>query len=211
VVVDGAHAREGSPRPRGRASDTREQILDVAERLFSTQGYEATSLREIAEQMGFSKAALYYHFTSKTDILMALHLRLHEVGLGALDQWGRPPSGLAEWGEALQSIATEIVAHRDLLVLHTRNRAAFAELEAHHTHDEQTRDLEAMVRAALSDPTLTAAERVRLAAAIGSVMFGAVSVGEFLGDVPVEDVVAELRAAVARILGLDTPLAPPGA
>jgi AcrR family transcriptional regulator len=43
-------------------SDTRTRIQDVALDLFIEQGYEATSLREIAEKLGVTKAALYYHF-----------------------------------------------------------------------------------------------------------------------------------------------------
>ena len=62
---------------------TRERILDIALDLFTGQGYEKTSLRQIAERLGFSKAAIYYHFASKEDILMALHMRLHEFGRGA--------------------------------------------------------------------------------------------------------------------------------
>jgi AcrR family transcriptional regulator len=56
---------------------TRERILDIALDLFIDKGYDKTSLREIAEKLGFSKAALYYHFASKDDILLALHQRLH--------------------------------------------------------------------------------------------------------------------------------------
>jgi len=63
---------------------TRERILDIALELFTEQGYEKTSLRQIAERLGFSKAAIYYHFASKEDILIELHLRLHEFGRGAL-------------------------------------------------------------------------------------------------------------------------------
>src|SRR5689334_20968755 len=40
--------------------------------LFTRQGYEATSLREIAERLGVTKAALYYHFRSKEDIVRSL-------------------------------------------------------------------------------------------------------------------------------------------
>ena len=65
------------------ASSTRERILDVALELFGAQGYDGTSLRQIAEQLGVTKAALYYHFESKEDILRALHMRLHEFGKGA--------------------------------------------------------------------------------------------------------------------------------
>ena len=41
----------------------------VALELFAEQGYEKTSLREIAERLGVTKAALYYHFKSKEDIV----------------------------------------------------------------------------------------------------------------------------------------------
>lgn len=48
---------------------TRDRIKAVALELFTEQGYEATSLREIAERLGVSKAALYYHFKSKDEIV----------------------------------------------------------------------------------------------------------------------------------------------
>ena len=41
----------------------------MALELFAEQGYEKTSLREIAERLGVTKAALYYHFKSKEDIV----------------------------------------------------------------------------------------------------------------------------------------------
>jgi len=49
--------------------DTRSRIQQVALELFTEQGYEATSLREIAERLGVTKAALYYHFKTKDDIV----------------------------------------------------------------------------------------------------------------------------------------------
>jgi AcrR family transcriptional regulator len=54
-----------------RAGDTRERIKEVALELFTEQGYEQTSLREIAERLGVTKAALYYHFKSKEEIVGA--------------------------------------------------------------------------------------------------------------------------------------------
>jgi len=51
---------------------TRERIQRVALELFTEQGYEATSLREIAERLGVTKAALYYHFKTKEDIVTSL-------------------------------------------------------------------------------------------------------------------------------------------
>ena len=51
---------------------TRGRIQDVALELFTEQGYEGTSLREIAERLGVTKAALYYHFKTKEDIVASL-------------------------------------------------------------------------------------------------------------------------------------------
>jgi len=51
---------------------TRTRILDIARELFTTQGYGSTSIAQIAERLGTSKAALYYHFKSKEEILDAL-------------------------------------------------------------------------------------------------------------------------------------------
>jgi AcrR family transcriptional regulator len=53
-------------------TDTRTRIQDVALRLFNEKGYEATSLREIADEIGVTKAALYYHFKTKEEIVTSL-------------------------------------------------------------------------------------------------------------------------------------------
>jgi AcrR family transcriptional regulator len=53
-------------------ADTRTRIQEIALKLFVEQGYEATSLREIAEALGVTKAALYYHFKSKDEIVTSL-------------------------------------------------------------------------------------------------------------------------------------------
>jgi AcrR family transcriptional regulator len=68
------------------APRTRERILDAALTLFAEKGYEATSMREIAAQLGITKAALYYHFDSKADIVRAM-----------LADVERQVTGLVEW------------------------------------------------------------------------------------------------------------------
>jgi AcrR family transcriptional regulator len=54
------------------AVDTRERILDVAVDLFAEVGYDKASIRELANRLGFTSAALYYHFRNKQEILTAL-------------------------------------------------------------------------------------------------------------------------------------------
>ena len=60
---------EYGPAERG---NTRERILDIALDLFSVQGYDKTSIREISDKLGLSKASIYYHFPSKEEILVSL-------------------------------------------------------------------------------------------------------------------------------------------
>ncbi|HUX70238.1 MAG TPA: helix-turn-helix domain-containing protein [Cellulomonadaceae bacterium] len=52
-----------------RRSDTRTEIQRIALSRFTQDGYDKTSLREIAEELGVTKAALYYHFRTKEEIL----------------------------------------------------------------------------------------------------------------------------------------------
>ena len=55
--------------------DTKEKILDTAERLFGEQGYGATSLRHIITEAGVNLAAVHYHFGSKEELLDAIVAR----------------------------------------------------------------------------------------------------------------------------------------
>ena len=56
------------PKP----SDTKQRILDVARDLFTTQGVQRTSLQDIADRLGITKPALYYHFPSRDDLVRSI-------------------------------------------------------------------------------------------------------------------------------------------
>jgi AcrR family transcriptional regulator len=71
-----------------RRSGTRDKIQTVALELFAEHGYEKTSLREIAERLDVSKAALYYHFKTKEDIVVSL-FEDFIAGIDGLVTWGR--------------------------------------------------------------------------------------------------------------------------
>ncbi len=57
---------------REHRDETRARILDAALQLIASHGFAATSTREISERLGFTKAALYYHFRTKAELLAAL-------------------------------------------------------------------------------------------------------------------------------------------
>ena len=64
-----------SPSSRAvQAERTSQQILETARRLFAELGYDATSLQMIADEIGLTKAAVYYHFRAKSELLRAIML-----------------------------------------------------------------------------------------------------------------------------------------
>jgi len=79
-----------SPRPknrtrsRGAGQETPERILDVAERLVQTRGFNGMSYADIAEVLGVTKASLHYHYPTKADLGARLISRYDEVFLRAL-------------------------------------------------------------------------------------------------------------------------------
>ena len=60
-------------KPQARAAVTRDLLLRAAEQVFARVGYEKAQVDEIAEAAGFSKGALYAHFTSKEALFLALY------------------------------------------------------------------------------------------------------------------------------------------
>jgi TetR/AcrR family transcriptional regulator, transcriptional repressor for nem operon len=71
-------------QPQAAPEDTRSRILDVAEHLVQTRGFNGFSYADIASELGVTKAALHYHFASKADLGDALIDRYAERFFAAL-------------------------------------------------------------------------------------------------------------------------------
>jgi AcrR family transcriptional regulator len=190
-----------SIEPETTQPSTRDRILDIALDLFTEQGFDATSLRQIAERLGVTKAALYYHFESKDDILMALHMRLHEFGRTALLRMANEeePVTLELWGELLDEIVGEMLAQRTLFLMHQRNEAALEKLHREE-HDAEHEDIQNQFRRLLADPRLPVRDRVRLAASFGVVFTGLFLTGDVFADVDNAELGQLLRETVHDVL-----------
>src|ERR1700753_66169 len=107
----------------GRRGDTRARIQKIALELFAEQGYERTSLREIAERLGVTKAALYYHFKSKEDIVRSFPE--HYFGqLDALMPWGHEqPQSAGTATELLDRYITVVMESGEVFRFLERNQA----------------------------------------------------------------------------------------
>ncbi|HEX4705278.1 MAG TPA: helix-turn-helix domain-containing protein [Pseudonocardiaceae bacterium] len=174
-----------------RRSGTRDKIQSVALELFAEQGYEKTSLREIAERLGVTKAALYYHFPTKDDIVASLF----DDFLGEVDQ-------IIDWaGDQVvdASIRKEIV-HRYAAVLITGSGAAM--LQFVHGNQSAVRDLKHSSRLfdrfrtlnrLLTDPNAALADQIKSNMALAMLHIGT------FGPMEVAASTAERQAAALEV------------
>jgi AcrR family transcriptional regulator len=200
-----AEQSEGVTHP----GSTRERILDIALELFADQGYDKTSLRDIAERLGTTKAALYYHFERKQDILLELHLRLHGLGREALEQLEQLEDGQARadaWPGLVDHFIDQVVDNRELVLLHQRNHSALQELTNNERHRAENDDIEQQFRRVLESPSIPLAQRVRMVCSLGAVVSALVGAEGLFGDVPMPELAELVRDAVRDLLGASTPL-----
>jgi AcrR family transcriptional regulator len=152
---------------RGRASGTRQRILDIAGELFARQGFTGTSIADIAGELGTTTAALYYHFRSKADILNAL-LAEPMVAYKRIIETLESGSPSAE--DLLGAFIDLTVDSRELAAIIDRDPAVLAMIDEQlsRTSEEMTQQ----VMAALAGPGADRASLIRANAAF-SVIKGA--------------------------------------
>src|SRR5713101_9420138 len=68
------HERPVTPK----AEETRERIVDAALKLFRDEGFDETTMRDIAAEAGVATGAAYYYFRSKEELVMAFYMRTAE-------------------------------------------------------------------------------------------------------------------------------------
>jgi TetR/AcrR family transcriptional regulator, cholesterol catabolism regulator len=114
IAPEAAGRLPASDGKRARRSEvSRQQILDVAAKLFRARGYTETSLRDIGQQAGMKAASLYYHFASKeqlaAEVLLIGVQRVHRAVVVAVE-------GLGEAADATSRLEAAIAAHLETLL-----------------------------------------------------------------------------------------------
>ena len=66
-----------------KPEERRNEILDVAEMLFSTKGYSKTTVNDIVQMIGIAKGTFYYYFQSKEEVMDAIVMRFIDIGVEA--------------------------------------------------------------------------------------------------------------------------------
>ncbi len=188
--AEAASGHAAAVPPRG---DTRSRIQSVAVELFGEQGYEKTSLREIAERLGVTKAALYYHFKSKEDIVHSL-VDDYFGQVDALVAWGRrQPSTAQVRGELLSRYLDIVIDGHEVYRMLHQNQAALGSLSSLKQRGELFRERMNSVVELLAGPGAPLHDRVRAAMATSGM-----SVGWMLFHDQTDDP-GELREVVLKV------------
>ncbi len=177
-----------------RRGNTRQRIQDVALELFAEQGYEKTSLREIAERLDVTKAALYYHFKTKEEILVSIFEDLTQP-IDDLIEWGRSqPHTLDTKQEIVRRYAEALSHAAPLFRFMHENQATVRELQIGDSFKERIRSL----RDTIIDPDADLVDQVRCASALFTLHAGMFLLQEMEGD-PEEKDKAVLEVATELV------------
>ncbi|MER5963710.1 helix-turn-helix domain-containing protein [Streptomyces sp. NPDC002057] len=171
--------------------NTRQRIQDVALDLFAEQGYEKTSLREIAERLDVTKAALYYHFKTKEDILIGIFEDLTRP-MDELITWAQEqPRTLETRREVLRRYQVALRAAAPLFRFMQENQATVRELSVGLTFKERMITLTGLIQ----EPDFPMADKVRCVSAIFTLHAGTFFMENIEGD-PEEKHRATLEVAL---------------
>jgi AcrR family transcriptional regulator len=161
-----------------RRGNTRQRIQDVALELFAEQGYEKTSLREIAERLDVTKAALYYHFKTKEEIIVSLFEDLTKP-IENLIEWGRQqPPTLETKQEIIRRYGEALAGAEPLFRFMQENQATVRELRIGDTFKDRMRGL----RDILIIPDADLVDQVRSVSALFTLHAGMFVMRDLEGD-----------------------------
>lgn len=179
-------------------SDTRGAIIDAAIRLMRRQGFEQTSLREIAEEVGITKASLYYHFPSKLALLEAIldpvfaEFREVEAQLQGLT---RDRAGVER---LMRRYLQGLVRHREIGSLVVTDPSV---LNALTEHAGELVAIGRRVQLWLAGPDPSTADLLRAQCALEAAGV-ALSAGQVAPEASEDEVVAELLQVIGEVLRL---------
>ncbi|MFJ1547795.1 TetR/AcrR family transcriptional regulator [Streptomyces sp. NPDC088246] len=186
--------------PQPRRGNTRQRIQDVALELFAEQGYEKTSLREISERLDVTKAALYYHFKTKEDILASIFDDLNRP-VEELIEWGRgQPHSLETKKEILRRYSEALTAAAPLFQFMQENQATVRELSIGKTIKDRVVGLVDLIK----EPDAPLTDQVRCFTALFTMHAGMFALKDLEGD-PEEKRKAVLEVAFDLVTRAHSP------
>jgi AcrR family transcriptional regulator len=150
-------------KPPTARPDTRARILDAALDVFSEHGFEGSSLQEIADRLNLTKAALYYYFRSKDELLEALVEPAITGVTDIIDACADEPDTPARRKEFMKQYLDYYLRQRRLVAYISRDLATLA----HPAFSSGNEVRRARMEAILAGSDLDFSDRVRVTMAFG--------------------------------------------
>ena len=186
-----AAALRAAAPARTTSPDVRARVLDAALELFSENGFDGTTIQQIADRLGVTKAALYYHFESPKDEILAVLIAPATEELDALlDAYEGRPRSPAQRRRFAEAYIDLLLGQRRLIAYMASDLAVLAHPAVAAGHRERRQRLEAM----LMDDALSFKERIRVTMALKGI-------AGTLAQNPDADT-AELREALLESAGV---------
>ncbi len=95
----------------------REAILAAARRVFARNGFDGTTMVDVAREAGVAAGTVYLYYASKLDLFAALNARLFEAIIGAMRDAQAPPEVRGGTRSRIHAVFEASREHRDLLRL----------------------------------------------------------------------------------------------
>ncbi len=180
-------------KPAAVRPDTRARILDAALDVFSEHGFEGSSLQEIADRLDLTKAALYYYFRSKDELLEALVAPAIAGVEEILDACSGEPDTPARRKEFMKQYLDYFLRQRRLIAYISRDLATLAHPAISAGNEERRARMEAI----LAGSDLDFNDQVRVTMAFGG-MQAAIAQYPDADEAELRDALLEAGAALLK-------------
>ena len=184
-------AATGAPLTRAeQARRTRAGILATALRLFADKGYDATSLQDIADEMGLTKQAVHYHYKGKSEILRDISAPARQGMADLMTRVRALPLGPERTSTLISGVTDLIIARRDVMRIVAQQPALRQDM---HRALGSERLTDALIYGLFGpEPTLDQRFAVYASAALGQAI-------QALGDIPEDMLRGIIEHALRRL------------
>jgi AcrR family transcriptional regulator len=184
--------KPGRPPVEGLQDRRREEILDVASRLFARHGYPDTDVDSVAAELGVAKGTVYRYFPSKRDLFLAAVdrgvARLNEFVCARAEELADPLEMIAA---AIETFLEYFESHPELVELFIQERAHFGERAKpayFAAYDQNHEARQAFLAGLIADGRLRPWPGAPDFDVVNDLMFGTVLANQFTGrQVPAKE------------------------
>ena len=191
----GDTSNEGGLRERKRR-ETLQRITAAGMRLFIKQGYDHTTLDEIAAEAGISRRTFFYYFKSKDDILLSMQRSNSDTLAAAVRNAPKGKKPLETIRDAVIQVCEAIPA-KEMIAIHRLMRSSEAvQARKHATYVENENAIVEALRERFPDPKRETSLRLVAMMSVGAMRLAVETLDKENGKRPLADIVREIYSTL---------------